>query len=665
MLAITKSLAVLACVYAVAGGLAFPEEKLDVEYGKAGATSLCLDVHVPEGVGPYPMVLVVHGGGWSSGDKRQGMEPLLEPLTKAGNFTWFSINYRLSPTNRWPACFEDVQTAIRWVKTHAKEFKGDPDRLALLGYSAGGHLVCQAAVLAQPDTRVQAVVGFAPPTNHETDSERRGGLSPSMTNLLNRAKTLDEPTRAVLREISPINHVKPGLPPFLLVHGTEDKSVPYEQSLKFQAKLRESAVPCELITVKGAPHRITEWEQLDPTYPAKVVEWLNRTLIKPDIIVPDDFKTIQGAIDSIPRDNRQRTIIFIRDGVYHEKVRIDANFVALRGQSRQGTRIEFAQGADKFTKSPDDIGRAVVNINGNDCVVENLTIQNTHGVVGPHAFAVYGKGDRTVIMDCDVLSEGADTLALWGDRNGSYQARLNIRGSVDFVCPRGWCYMIDCSLYEVNPAAHAAIWHDGSKDKDMKLVLRNCRFDGTNGWILARHHRDAQFYLLDCMFSKTMTNLAPYRVVYPVAGDKPSPTDEKKNRELDASNQWGERAYFFNCYRDGGDYAWFTNNLPVPAEQVTAAWTFAGKWNPERRDGPTVKNVTVRDDKVEVLFSEDVTVKGKPQFKLKDGKAAGYVTGSGSNTLTFSTSEAGSGGLIIASEASAALRPALADSASP
>jgi pectinesterase len=220
-------------------------------------------------------------------------------------------------------------------------------------------------------------------------------------------------------------------------------------------------------------------------------------------------------------------------------------------------------------------------------------------------------------------------------------------------------------LYEVNPAAHAAIWHDGSKDKDMKFVLRNCRFDGTNNWILARHHRDAQFYLLDCTFSKTMTNLAPYRVVYPIAGDKPSPADEKKNRDLDASNQWGERAYFFNCHRDGGDYAWFTNNLPVPAEQITAAWTFAGRWDPERRDGPTVKSVTIRDDKVEVVFSEDVTVKGKPQLKLKDGKVAGYVSGSGSNTLTFSTPGSGTGGLIIASEASATLRPAVADSASP
>src|SRR5437764_1077844 len=73
-----------------------------------------------------------------------------------------------------------------------------------------------------------------------------------------------------------------------------------------------------------------------------------------------DFKTIQEAINAVPRTNDQRLIIFIKDGLYHEKVRIDPGFITLRGQSRQGTRIEFPQGTDDFTNHPDDIGRAVV-----------------------------------------------------------------------------------------------------------------------------------------------------------------------------------------------------------------------------------------------------------------------------------------------------------------
>ena len=402
-------------------------------------------------------------------------------------------------------------------------------------------------------------------------------------------------------------------------------------------------------------------------------------VVRPDLTVASDgsgdFKTIQEAINSVPRTNDQRTIIFIKDGVYHEKVRIDPGFITLRGQSRPGTRIEFPQGTDDFTNHPDDIGRAVVNINGSDCVLQNLTVKNTHGVIGPHAFAIYGHGDKTVIVDCNVWSQGADTLALWGDRSGSYQARLDIRGSVDFVCPRGWCYMTDCTLHQVNPKADATIWHDGGKDADMKFVLRNCRFDGVGdmpSWILARHHHDAQFFLLDCNFSKALSNRPPLRVIYPLNHGQPGEADKKRNSDLDASNVWGERAYFYNCHRDGGDYPWHEDNLssapnlPTP-EQITAAWTFAGKWDPEQHAGPTIQKVIQEDGRFEAIFNENVTVKGKPRLVLKPGGFAEYATGSGSNTLVFAV-PAGNhgdvsrvdlqGGNIISSEAGASLRVA-------
>jgi pectinesterase len=232
--------------------------------------------------------------------------------------------------------------------------------------------------------------------------------------------------------------------------------------------------------------------------------------------------------------------------------------------------------------------------------------------------------------------------------------------------------MTDCTIYQVNPAAHAAVWHDGSRDKDMKFVLHNCQFDGPNSWILARHHHDAQFFLLDCTFSRTMRDLAPYRVVYPIAGDKPSERDAKRNRDLDASNVWGERAYYYNCHRDGGDYAWFKDNLssapnsPTP-ERVTAAWTFAGKWDPERRSGPTIQKVIPRDGQIEIVFSENVTVKGKPRLALKSDTFADYATGSGSNTLVFTVPDGHQSevetvdlqaGAIIASGAAATLRVA-------
>jgi pectinesterase len=398
------------------------------------------------------------------------------------------------------------------------------------------------------------------------------------------------------------------------------------------------------------------------------------TLPKPDIIVAadgsGDFKTIQAAVASIPKTNTERVVFFIKDATYREKIRVDASFVTLRGQSRSGTRIEFPQLDEDFNKTPDAIGRAVINLNqANDFVLENLTAENTAGVIGPHAFTILGSGDRAVVVNCDVLSHGADTVSFWrGDRGRCYQANCRLEGSVDFVCPRGWCYVTNCSFYEMKNTA--AVWHDGSKDKDMKFVLRNCRFDGAEGWNLARHHHDAQFYFLDCRFSKTMIDKPPFRVIYPLDGGAPGTNDIQRNKDLDKSNLWGERSYFYNCHRAGGDYAWLTNNLstapgaPAPG-QITAAWTFAGTWNPESTSGPAIQKISATDGRVALVFSENVTVKGKPRLKLSDGAFADYASGSGTDTLIFNLPKGGAnevaavdlhGGAIIASEAGATMR---------
>jgi acetyl esterase/lipase len=261
----------------VAAYAAHAEIKTDIEYGHPDYESLKLDANIPDGAGPFPIAILIHGGGWSTGDKAGLYHIPTEALSKA-NFTWFSINYRMAPAYLWPDCFEDTKTAIRWVKAHAAEFKGDPNRIALLGYSAGGHLACLAATLAEDDARVQAIVGISPPTDHEFDLAKRGGLSTSLQHLLNRPKQVTDESRKLLHEMSPINFIKPGLPPFLLVQGDKDNSVPYQASLNFQAKLKANGVPCDFITLKGAPHNIGTWNKFDPDFSQKIVDWLLKTL---------------------------------------------------------------------------------------------------------------------------------------------------------------------------------------------------------------------------------------------------------------------------------------------------------------------------------------------------------------------------------------------------
>lgn len=282
---LTKSEAQKITVESVLGGAdgwnpdlshSYSANRLNIEYGEAGE-KLVLDAHVPEGEGKFPVVLIVHGGGWMGGDREKDIVPVFASV--ATNFTWFTIYYRLAPTNHWPACYEDVQTAIRWVKKHAPEYKGDSNRIALLGYSAGGHLVTLVGTRAENDTRVQAVASFAPPTDLVADNERRGGLSTSMKALFNYDTTnITDDVRAVLKENSPLTYVKAGLPPFLIIQGSADKTVPAEQSLAFEKALKAAGVDCDLIMIPEGQHRIADWSKFDPEWQKKLIAWLNEKL---------------------------------------------------------------------------------------------------------------------------------------------------------------------------------------------------------------------------------------------------------------------------------------------------------------------------------------------------------------------------------------------------
>ncbi|MGH7981504.1 MAG: alpha/beta hydrolase family protein, partial [Limisphaerales bacterium] len=128
---------------------------------------------------------------------------------------------------------------------------------------------------------VQAIVGMAPPTDLVWDNERRGGLSRSMRNLFNYATTnITDERRVVLKRYSPLTYVKPGLQPFLLVQGSADRTVPFPETKKFMAALQAASVPCDLVIITNAQHRIADWSKYRPDWRKRVVEWLDQKLIQ-------------------------------------------------------------------------------------------------------------------------------------------------------------------------------------------------------------------------------------------------------------------------------------------------------------------------------------------------------------------------------------------------
>lgn len=258
----------------------------DLVYSRAAGERLHLDVCVPRGRGPYPAVLLVHGGGWISGERTRAAIDLVRPLTEAG-IAWIAVGYRLAPGHRYPAPIEDLEAAIRWVKRNGAPLGIDARHLALVGESAGGHLAAAVAARATEATRVAAVASFFGPVDLERDADRRGGLSASMRALFGRSEW-DAAARTLLRQASPLRHLRPGLPPFLLVHGTADMSVPFEQSQRFQARLRAAGVPCDLLVIPDGGHGTSGWDALLPDYRQRVVAWLGARLRPPSIALVGD-----------------------------------------------------------------------------------------------------------------------------------------------------------------------------------------------------------------------------------------------------------------------------------------------------------------------------------------------------------------------------------------
>lgn len=304
-----------------------------------------------------------------------------------------------------------------------------------------------------------------------------------------------------------------------------------------------------------------------------------RSRERADIVVAQDgsgdFRTIQAGLDALPKDNAAHRIVLIRNGTYREKLYVTTSHVSIVGQDRDRTRIEFAELRRIWREThPDDWGAAVVNIGDKvtDLVIANLTVHNTYGRLHgdhDHQFAIRSGGEATriTLLDANFIADGGDTVSLWNPVSGMYyHANCFFEGWVDYVCPRGWCYITNSRFFGHNLTA--SIWHDGSKDRDAKLVIRRSRFDGVPGFPLGRHNRDGQFFILDAVFSNTMAD----RPIY--AAQAPD------------TYQWPGRYYYDNNHREGGDYAWFADNLETAdrrprAEDITPAWTFKARWDPE------------------------------------------------------------------------------------
>ena len=300
---------------------------------------------------------------------------------------------------------------------------------------------------------------------------------------------------------------------------------------------------------------------------------------------------IQDAIEKAPLKPVRPFKIFIRKGLYQQKVIIDRPNIVLVGEDRDSTCIVLAETEDtrivkEYHGQPVHHGVVVLQEGADDCVISGLTIYNNYGtVVEPgntkHQMAVYGRGTRTIVINSNIWADGNDALSLWAREGGMYyHADLYLRcPGVDFLCPRGWCYATRCRLYG---DGRALIWHDGRNNADQKLVITNSQFDAKRPTPLGRYHHDSQFYIVNCKLSE---NILDQNIEHAYKG-RTAEEMAKEGKKLDPC-PWGQRTYYYGNRREGGHSGWLKDNLKTAPgspefHMITALWTFDGKWDPEQ-----------------------------------------------------------------------------------
>ena len=258
----------------------------DVVYAEVDSVPLRYDHYRPLGTtGPVPAVVFVHGGGWMRGDPSQAAGNALH-FARRGIAT-IAISYRLAPAHRFPAPLDDVRRGLRWVRAHADALGIDPGRLALLGLSAGAHLVMLAHLAGTipevapdlpadlrdvPETVRAVVAHYGPYDLGRRRSEMVDGLL---------GPRVEDPAWA--RLASPIAYAGNATAPVLLIHGTSDQLVSWRESERMHAALLDAGKASELLLLDGAPHAFqVNWRgEANQRANAAMDAFLDRHLLAP------------------------------------------------------------------------------------------------------------------------------------------------------------------------------------------------------------------------------------------------------------------------------------------------------------------------------------------------------------------------------------------------
>jgi alpha-L-fucosidase 2 len=257
-----------------------------IVYGVADGQQLTMDYYAPKGSGPHPIAIIIHGGGYQRGTSKSGSEAYCADFLAPAGYVVFSINYRLAPKYPYPYMVYDVERAIRFIRHNAGQWDAQPNRIALVGGSAGGFLSNMVGLLNLPgeagasdpvdreSAQVQAVVTLFAQSSFATvplNADVHALLDPLIK---------EKGEAEALREASPITYVSKDDPPFLQILGDKDEYIPFTEATNLDAALRKVGVKSEIIRIPNGMHATGGWYKVPgvPDWEVQMTEWLNKTL---------------------------------------------------------------------------------------------------------------------------------------------------------------------------------------------------------------------------------------------------------------------------------------------------------------------------------------------------------------------------------------------------
>ena len=261
MIAIGKSMIVaLASSLATASGAWAAEVVIekDISYlgpGRSEKLDLYRPAADPKPGELRPGIVIIHGGGWTGGDKGARREINIGTTLASHGYVCASINYALASPGHptWPTNLQDCKRAVRWLRENANDYGIDPNQIGAIGGSAGGHLTAMLAVTG-PEDGLEPAEGSGTSSRVQAAVPMYAHMAASMDRDFPMFPGTREEVPDLYRAATPIEHVTPDDPPILLLHGTADTTTPLSQSERFAAKLAEVGVEHQLVIIEGAPH---------------------------------------------------------------------------------------------------------------------------------------------------------------------------------------------------------------------------------------------------------------------------------------------------------------------------------------------------------------------------------------------------------------------------